>query len=119
MPTKIEKDDVTGQQTTGHEWDGVKELNTPMPTWWVYTFYATIVWAVGYAVIYPSIPWFTGHTKGTSGYVAREDVTRQIAAARGALKRRLQVDDDGLMSIVRLVSSHLDLTLSGFFRDRA
>ncbi len=84
MPTKIEKDDVTGQQTTGHEWDGVKELNTPMPTWWIYTFYATIVWAVGYAVIYPSIPWFTGHTKGTSGYVAREDVTRQIAAARGA-----------------------------------
>ncbi len=42
-----------------------------------------------------------------------------IAAARAALKRRLQVDDDGLMSIVRVVSSHLDLTLSGFFRDRA
>lgn len=42
-----------------------------------------------------------------------------IAAARAALKRRLQVDDDGLMSIIRVVSSHLDLTLSGFFRDRA
>jgi len=42
-----------------------------------------------------------------------------IDAARAGLKRRLQVDDDGLMSIVRVVSSHLDLTLSGFFRDRA
>ena len=42
MPTKIEKDSISGQDTTGHEWDGVKELNTPLPTWWVYTFYATI-----------------------------------------------------------------------------
>ncbi|MBA2542206.1 MAG: transcriptional regulator [Deltaproteobacteria bacterium] len=42
-----------------------------------------------------------------------------IEAARGALKRRLRIDDDGLLSIVRVVSSHLDLTLSGLFRDRA
>lgn len=47
---------------------------------------------------------------------ARADL---IDAARGALKRRLRVDDAGLLSIVRVVSSHLDLTLSGFFRDRA
>ena len=45
MPTKIEKDSISGRDTTGHEWDGVKELNTPLPTWWVYTFYATIVFA--------------------------------------------------------------------------
>ena len=47
MPTKIEKDIVTGRDTTGHEWDGLKELNTPLPKWWVYVLYATIVWAVG------------------------------------------------------------------------
>ena len=47
MPTKIEKDVVTGQDTTGHEWDGLKELNTPLPKWWLYVFYATIAWAVG------------------------------------------------------------------------
>ena len=45
MPTKIEKDAVTGQMTTGHEWDGLRELNRPVPRWWVYVFYATIAWA--------------------------------------------------------------------------
>ncbi|WP_332308001.1 cbb3-type cytochrome c oxidase N-terminal domain-containing protein, partial [Elstera litoralis] len=45
MPTKIEKDAVTGTDTTGHEWDGIKELNTPLPKWWLYTMYVTIVWA--------------------------------------------------------------------------
>ena len=47
MPTKIEKDIVTGRDTTGHEWDGLKELNTPLPKWWVYVLYATIVWSAG------------------------------------------------------------------------
>ena len=42
MPTKVEKDAVTGTETTGHEWDGIKELNTPLPKWWLYVFYATI-----------------------------------------------------------------------------
>ena len=64
MPTKIEKDVLSGQDTTGHEWDGIKELNTPLPTWWVYTFYVTIVFAVVYCALYPSWPWFTGHTQG-------------------------------------------------------
>ena len=59
MPTKIEKDTLSGQNTTGHEWDGVKELNTPLPTWWVYTFYATVVFAVVYCALYPSWPWLT------------------------------------------------------------
>ena len=57
MPTKIEKDTLTGTDTTGHEWDGVKELNTPLPTWWVYTFWATIVFAVVglFAALYPNV----------------------------------------------------------------
>ena len=62
MPTKIEKDAISGEDTTGHEWDGVKELNTPLPTWWVYTFWATIVFAVVYCALYPSWPWINGHT---------------------------------------------------------
>ena len=41
-------DHVSGRSTTGHEWDGIKELNTPLPRWWLITFYATIVWAIGY-----------------------------------------------------------------------
>ena len=41
MPTKIEKDTVSGRDTTGHEWDGLKELNTPLPKWWLYVLAAT------------------------------------------------------------------------------
>jgi cytochrome c oxidase cbb3-type subunit 3 len=80
MPTKIEKDAVTGQETTGHEWDGVKELNNPLPKWWLWTFYATIVFGVAWMVIYPSLPGW----KGTSGWVAREAVVDEVAAAQAA-----------------------------------
>jgi len=79
MPTKIEKDSVTGRDTTGHDWDGVKELNTPLPTWWVYTFYATIVFAVVYCVLYPALPSLSGHTEGTLGYTSRGALTGELA----------------------------------------
>lgn len=80
MPTKIEKDVVTGQNTTGHEWDGVKELNTPLPSWWVYTFWATIVFGIVYCVLYPSWPWLSGHTAGTLGYWSRAELARDLKA---------------------------------------
>ena len=53
---QTEVDTVTGTATTGHEWDGIRELNTPLPRWWLWMFYATIVWAVGYWIVYPSWP---------------------------------------------------------------
>lgn len=67
----VEKDALTGTETTGHEWDGIKELNTPLPKWWIYTFYACIVWSVGYWVLYPAWPSFSDYTKGTLGYNSR------------------------------------------------
>ncbi len=87
MPTKIEKDAITGRDTTGHEWDGVKELNTPLPTWWVYTFYACIVFAVVYSVLYPSWPWLSGHTTGLLGYTNRTQLTQDLGEqAKGRFK---------------------------------
>ncbi|MBM3598690.1 MAG: cytochrome-c oxidase, cbb3-type subunit III [Alphaproteobacteria bacterium] len=86
MPTKIEKDSVTGTDTTGHEWDGVRELNTPLPTWWVYTFYATIVWAIAYYIVYPAWPGLSGYTKGIWSYSQRVEVEADIAQARAAQK---------------------------------
>ena len=80
MPTKIAKDTLSGQNTTGHEWDGVKELNTPLPTWWVYTFYACIAFAVIYCVLYPSWPWLTGHTQGVLGYSSRAELAVELQA---------------------------------------
>lgn len=78
MPTKIEKDEITGKATTGHEWDGVKELDTPLPKWWLYVFYATIVWSIGYYVLYPAWPSFSSHTTGVLNYSARSDITRDL-----------------------------------------
>lgn len=79
MPTKIEKDTLSGQNTTGHDWDGVKELNTPLPTWWVYSYYATIVFAVVYCVLYPSWPGFTGHTQGLLGFWSRAELSQELS----------------------------------------
>lgn len=63
-----EIDDVTGVETTGHEWDGLKELNNPLPRWWLWVFYICIAWSVWYWVIYPAWPTLDGATKGTQGY---------------------------------------------------
>ena len=64
-------DEVTGTETTQHEWDGIKELNTPLPRWWLWTFYATIVWALAYTVFYPAWPMLTQATAGVLGYTNR------------------------------------------------
>jgi cytochrome c oxidase cbb3-type subunit 3 len=82
MPTKGEKDSVTGTETTGHEWDGIKELNTPLPRWWLWVFYVTIIWSVVYWVLYPAIPTLSGYTRGLIGYNQREELQEQLAAAQ-------------------------------------
>ena len=71
-------DAATGTATTGHEWDGIKELNTPLPKWWLYILYACIVWAVGYWVLYPAIPLPGGHTPGILGWTSRGAVTADL-----------------------------------------
>lgn len=82
MPTKREKDEISGQETTGHEWDGIRELDTPLPKWWQYVFYATIVWAFAYYVFYPALP----HVGGILGYSQRAEIETQMSqeAARRA-----------------------------------
>lgn len=62
-----EIDELTGVETTGHEWDGLKELNNPAPRWWLWVFYITVIWSVGYWVVYPAWPTLSGHTKGIGG----------------------------------------------------
>lgn len=66
---KTETDTLSGVDTTGHEWDGIKELNHPLPRWWLWVFYITIIWSVGYWVIFPAWPTWQknaarGGTKG-------------------------------------------------------
>lgn len=52
-------------QTTGHAWDGdLQEFNNPLPTWWLWTFYATVIFAIIYWVLYPAWPVGDSYTKG-------------------------------------------------------
>lgn len=74
-------DEVSGVATTGHEWDGIRELDNPMPRWWVWTFYATIVWALAYTIAYPAWPMLRSATSGVLGYSSRGEVRQELAAA--------------------------------------
>ena len=74
-----EIDHVSGKTTTGHEWDGIKELYTPLPRWWVLTFYVTIVWAIGYWIVYPAWPLVSSYTTGVLHYSSRADVAVELA----------------------------------------
>lgn len=78
-------DEVTGVETTGHVWDhDLRELNKPLPKWWLWVLYVTIVWAIGYWIVYPAWPTFTSYTKGYLGYSQRARVVEDITAAKKA-----------------------------------
>lgn len=79
MANKDDRDDITGTETTGHEWDGIKELNNPLPRWWLWTFYATIVWAVIYTIAFPAWPMINQATQGVIGTDKRIEVADAIA----------------------------------------
>ena len=66
--------------TTGHEWDGIREYDKPMPRWWLITFIITVIWGLGYTIIYPAWPLINGATPGLLGYASRQDVADDIAA---------------------------------------
>ena len=81
---KRDIDEVTGVETTGHEWDGVKELNKPLPRWWLLTFYATIIWAIGYWIVYPAWPTLSGYTQGLLGHSQRARLSEEMRRAASA-----------------------------------
>lgn len=83
-------------ETTGHEWDGIQELNKPLPKWWLYVFYATIVWAIGYWILYPAWPGVASYTKGYLGYSQREVVAKDLAqgqADKSAMREKIAESD--------------------------
>jgi cytochrome c oxidase cbb3-type subunit 3 len=75
-------DPHTGQSTTGHSWDGVQELNTPLPRWWLWIFYATIVWSIGYWIVYPAWPLLSGYTGGMFNWRSRTAIVEDMAALK-------------------------------------
>jgi cytochrome c oxidase cbb3-type subunit 3 len=83
-PAKAHVDAATGRETTGHEWDEIRELNNPLPRWWLWCLYATIVWSVGYWIVYPSWPLVSDYTRGLIGYSQRQEVLAELEAAKAA-----------------------------------
>jgi cytochrome c oxidase cbb3-type subunit III len=79
MSGKREIDEASGVDTTGHEWDGIKELNNPLPRWWLWTLYATIIWSMGYVIVYPAWPGLTSTTKGWWEWSSRADLRSEMA----------------------------------------
>lgn len=74
-------DQPTGTETVGHEWDGIEELNTPLPRWWLWTFYLTIVWAIAYVIAYPAWPMLSKGTEGMLGWTSRGQLAKEMSAA--------------------------------------
>ena len=82
--TQKRVDEPTGTEFVGHEWDGIEELNTPLPRWWLWTFYATIAWALAYTVAYPAWPMLSQATEGLIGWTSRGQLMDEMSAADAA-----------------------------------
>ena len=82
--TEKKIDEATGIETKDHEWDGIRELDTPLPRWWLWTFYATILFAIGYCIAYPAIPLLNGATPGMLGWSSHGQLARDLRAADAA-----------------------------------
>lgn len=90
---KIRIDEHSGVPTTGHEWDGIEELNTPLPRWWVWSLWATIIWGVAYTIAYPAWPTLTGFTPGLLGWSSRAQLAQEmddLQATRGPILAKIK-----------------------------
>ena len=83
-------------ETTGHVWDGIEELNNPLPRWWLWTLYLTIIWGIGYVIAYPAWPMLTRATQGIIGLDNRAAVAAEIerfAQANAPIEKKLVATD--------------------------
>jgi cytochrome c oxidase cbb3-type subunit 3 len=71
------REQQSADKTTGHEYDGIEEYDNPLPAWWFYMFVITIVWAIGYLIIYPGM----GNFAGVLGWTQVGQHDRAVAAA--------------------------------------
>ncbi len=106
-------DEITGIETTGHEWDGIRELDNPLPNWWRWIFYACIVWSFGYWIAYPAWPLINSHTKGLLGYSSRAEVVKEIDAAKALQKVHLDKLQAASLAEIRANPELLNFALAG------
>jgi cytochrome c oxidase cbb3-type subunit 3 len=110
---KKQIDSVTGVEMTGHEWDGIRELDMPLPRWWLWTFYVTIVWSIGYWVAMPSWPLISDYARGLLGYSQRATVAAEIADAKAAQAQYLDRIAASDPATIRNTPALLEFALAG------
>jgi cytochrome c oxidase cbb3-type subunit 3 len=108
-----DRDEITGTATTGHTWDGIKELNTPLPRWWLWTFYGTVIWALAYTIAYPAWPMLTSATRGVFGYSSRADLATSLAEARKDQAESLQKITQMPLEEIRKDQGLLEFAIAG------
>jgi len=106
-------DEISGTETTGHEWDGIRELDNPLPRWWLWIFYACVVWSIGYYIAYPAIPLVSGYTKGMLGYSSRAEVAKDVAAAKEAQSAQRDAIAAASLEDIRTKPELLEFALAG------
>jgi len=95
--------------TTGHSWDGIEEFNNPLPRWWLWIFYACIVWAIWYSIAYPAWPGVKSATAGYLGFSTRAQVAEEIATAEA---KNAAINEK--LASVELASIATDPELEGY-----
>ncbi|MCC6597291.1 MAG: cytochrome-c oxidase, cbb3-type subunit III [Alphaproteobacteria bacterium] len=108
---KDERDPHTGYKTTGHEWNGIKELNTPIPRAILLFIIVTHLFALGYWIFMPAWPLGDTYTKGLLGADQKKRVEKEVAEAAMSRQAALEaierqdyntiVNDLHLMALVR------------------
>ena len=106
-------DEVSGIETTGHEWDGIRELNNPLPRWWLWVFCASIVWSIGYWIVMPSWPLIYSHLTGVIGYSSRELVAKRIEDARAGQEQFVARIADASLEEIQGDPELLEFALAG------
>ncbi len=69
---------VGDEDLVGHKWDGdLEEWNNPAPKWWLYLYFITIIWGIGFLIAYPGF----GNSKGALGWSSAGQYEAEMAAA--------------------------------------
>lgn len=113
-------DPVTGQMTTGHEWNGIEELETPIPRVVLFFLAAAILFSIGYWILMPAWPIGDSYTKGVLGVDQRRIVTEEVAAAtaeRAAWTTRVATEDFATLTADAELMRHVGDTGRTLFQD--
>ena len=113
MTAEKETDAISGVELTGHELDGIRELDNPLPNWWRWILWASVVWSVGYWIVYPAWPLVASHTKGVLGYSSRAEVANEVAAAKQAHAKFADKLKTASLEQIRTQPDLLEFALAG------